>query len=137
MWGEVLEVGDGIRWGRGLFSISGSLLSSWGWGGQASLGGMKGEAEGEWSVGGIQRGSREWEGQGRRKCAKPQASEKLHGWNSPGLLKAGDVEKKDLILVGPSSLVPFSEKGKALHLPWTGPSSGQWMSSRLAGPCGR
>lgn len=60
LWWTVLEAGDVIELGRGLPSKSGSLLSSWGCGAQASLGVIKEEAEGEWSVVGTQRGSRAW-----------------------------------------------------------------------------
>lgn len=59
LWWTVLEA-DVIKLGRGLPSKSGSLLSSWGYGAQASLGVIKEEAEGEWSVVGTQRGSRAW-----------------------------------------------------------------------------
>lgn len=66
----------------------------------------------------------------------------LHSWDPllpPGLLKCGDIERKDFILGVPLPFFSSSTKGKVrlLHLPRTGPSLGQSMFGSLAGPYGR
>lgn len=101
LWGKVLEADDGIKWGRGLSSISGSLLSSWGWGGQSSLGVIKGEAEGEWSV--VGDAERE-QGVGR--------SEQAEVCQAPGI--------KAIAWLGPSWTSESWERGeKRPHSHWS------------------